>query len=68
MTRCKHCGRTVWEQLPAGSGLWHHHHNWNRLCFPNQLAEVDEDNPEQEYPVEPEEKESDKKRDAVRSR
>jgi len=42
----------VWEQLPEGSGIYHHHHNWDRLCFPNQVAEVDEGNPRQEWPVE----------------
>jgi len=59
--RCIHCGRTVWESLdcipgqrPKGSGVYYHHHNGDRLCFPNQNAEVDKGNPGQEYPVEPE--------------
>jgi hypothetical protein len=56
--RCKHCGRTVWERalgIPGreteGSGMFIHHHNWDALCFPNQIAEVDERNPYQSWPV-----------------
>ena len=59
ITRCKHCGRTVWEQISgappnpcAGTGIFFHHHNGDRLCFPYQMAEVDDDNPGQEWPVE----------------
>ena len=58
MKRCKLCLRTVWEQvvgLPGreleGTGIYYHHHNGSQLCFPNQVAEVDEDNPGQDYPV-----------------
>jgi len=59
--RCRHCGRTVWEQISGappnpleGTGIYYHHHNGCRECFPYQQAEVDEDNPAQEWPVEPE--------------
>jgi len=37
MKRCKHCGRTVWEQISGmpptpceGTGVFYHHHNGNK--------------------------------------
>jgi len=60
MLRCKNCGRTVWEQIigapgyeMVGTGNYFHHHNGSNMCFPYQVAEVDEDNPSQEYIPEP---------------
>jgi hypothetical protein len=58
MKRCKLCLRTVWDQyigIPGRhlepSGIYYHHHNGMRECYPYQVAEVDEDNPGQNYPV-----------------
>lgn len=53
--RCKNCGRTVWEQMGQYKGEWvrtdiyFHHHNGSEYCYPYTRAEVDDDNPRQDY-------------------